>query len=119
MEIFENSTAIIDNSSSLNLDYVNTASLLMTVKYISLIRVYLLHPIGILGSVLTVLIISRSELGFKSYKCCIMVIATADGIRLIFTSIRLISNFMLWPVTGWFCRIHLSCFISLLFCLII
>ncbi len=103
---FENSTVTTVNTSSLNEDYVNTASSLMAVEYyVSLIRVCVLHPLGIIGSVFTVLIISRTTFGSKSYRCCILLTATTDGLRLLVSSIRTIHFFMLWPVARWFCRI--------------
>ncbi len=106
MDVAKNSTVSFANSSSFNVNCVNTApSTLYKIKYyVALMRICCLYPLGIIGSIFTILVIYRTTLGSPSFKCCIMVIAIADGLRLTISSILSIPHIILWSKPGWFCK---------------
>ncbi len=113
MALFDNTTAGFDNSSSLNvLEHMQiTENAGFTIKYYLLFtRICFIHPLGIIGSILILLIFPRTTFGSKTFKFSILVIAVADGLRLFNASISLIAQLIMWSKPVWFCR--LSFFMS-------
>ncbi len=109
MALFDNSTISPDNHSSWTVEEVCTEQsivvTILTVKYyVSLIRSYCLLPIGLIGSVLTLLVICRTTTGPKSFTYCVCLIAVSDGLHLGFTYFNVIATLLLWPRPRWFCK---------------
>lgn len=95
-----------ENSSSLVVEEMGTTPTIASpVKFIfTMIRMCCLHPLGILGSVLTVLLSSRNKFGSREFTYCIMVIAIADGLHLSIISAHIIPRVIEWSRPGWFCK---------------
>ncbi len=106
MAIFGNSTRSSHNSSSLSIKEMSTApSFIFIFKYYaSLIRICVLHPLGIMGSVMTLLVASRTALGSQNFSFYMRVLAITDGLRLAFTFINILPVIFVLTKPGWYCK---------------
>ncbi len=108
MAMFDNSTVSSDNSSSLIVELLDTGTgleIALVVKYyIALIRISVLYPLGVIGSVLTILVVCHSKLGRNSFTFYLLVLAVSDGLRLIFAFIQIIPFVIQWPRPRLLCK---------------
>lgn len=107
--MFETSTMSCDNSSSLiDVEMSTSPRFVLTVKYyMSLVRICTLLPFGIMGSVMTLLVVCHTKPGSTSFSSCIMIVAIADGLWLSFTIIGVSPVVGMWPKPVWYCKMSL------------